>query len=254
MHSSRRLLALAIAAVLLHVLTLAQEEPAIPTLTRHMNDLTGTLSAQQLGTLDARLRAFEDSTSNQIVVLMMPSIGPASLEDYSIRTAEANRVGVKGRDNGALLFIAKDDRRARIEVGYGLEGALPDIIAGQIIRNELGPHFRNDEYYEGIDATIDAIMAATKGEYKAENKKKGDSPVGIVPLVIVLFVIFMIIRNSFRRPPGLLGRRRGFWGGGGPFIGGGFGGGGFGGGGFGGGGGFSGGGGSFGGGGASGGW
>ncbi len=252
MYPLRRLLAV-ILATLVGIALVPAQEVAIPKLTRHTTDLTGTLSAQEVEMLDAKLRTFEDSTSNQIVVLMMPTIGSESLEDYSLRVAEANRIGVKGRDNGALLFIAKDDRRVRIEVGYGLEGALPDIVSGQIIRNELGPHFRNGEYYEGINAAIDAMMAATKGEYKAEEKRKENSPVGILPLLVVLLVIFMIIRNFFRRPPGLFGRRRSIWGGGGPFIGGGFGGG-FGGGGLGGGGGFSGGGGSFGGGGASGSW
>ncbi len=248
MHSSRRLLAVTLTVLIVHALVLAQE-PAVPTLTRHVTDLSGTLSPQQVELLDAKLRSFEDSTSNQIVVLMIPTIGSASLEDFSLRVAEANRIGVKGRDNGALLFIAKDDRLARIEVGYGLEGALPDILSGQIIRRELGPHFKNGEYYEGIDAAVDAMMAATKGEYKAE--KKESSPAGLVPLLIVLFIIFMIVRNTFQGPRGLFGGRRSYWGGG-PFMGGGFGGGGFGGGG--GGGGFSGGGGSFGGGGASGSW
>ena len=247
-----RLFAVVLTALILQIPALAQE-PAVPTLMRHVTDLTGTLSAQEVETLDAKLRAFEDSTSNQIVVLMIPTIGAASLEDYSLRVAEANKIGVKGRDNGALLFIAKDDRRVRIEVGYGLEGALPDIVAGEIIRYELGPHFRNGEYYQGIDAAVDAMMAATKGEYKAEKKKREDSPVGLVPLLIVMVILFVIMRNAFRRPPGSFGAGRSPWGGG-PFIGGGFGGGGFGGGGFGGGGGFSGGGGSFGGGGASGSW
>ena len=258
-HPGRSLLAVAMAALLLTAVVLAQEqEPAVPTLMRHVTDLTGTLTPQQIETLDARLRAFEDSTSNQIVVLMLSTLGSGSLEDYSMRVAEANRIGVKGRDNGALLFIAKDDRRARIEVGYGLEGALPDITAGQIIRNELGPHFRIGEFYEGIGAAVDAMMAATKGEYKGEKKKKEDSPIGILPLLIVLLVLFLIMRGASRRRGGLLGGKRSSWGGGPFFGGGGFGGGGFGGGrsgggGFGGGG-FSGGGGSFGGGGASGSW
>ncbi len=182
MRPGRSLLAVAVAALLFHAVVLAQEqEPAVPTLMRHATDLTGTLTSQQTETLDARLRAFEDSTSNQIVVLMISTLGSGSVEDYSMRVAEANRIGVKGRDNGALLFIAKDDRRVRIEVGYGLEGALPDITAGQIIRNELGPHFRNGEFYEGINAAVDAMMAATKGEYKGVKKKKRTRRLGSFP-------------------------------------------------------------------------
>src|SRR5512133_4104413 len=126
MHPARQLLFVTLAAIALSLRALAQDV-AVPKLVRHMTDLTGTLSGQQVGSLDAKLRSFEDSTSTQIVVLMMPTIGSESLEDFTLRVAEANRVGVKGRDNGALLFIAKDDRRVRIEVGYGLEGVLPDI-------------------------------------------------------------------------------------------------------------------------------
>ena len=221
-------------------------EPKIPRLQNWATDLTNTLTAEQLSVLDYRLRNFEDSTSNQIVILMIPTLDNYPLEEYSYDVAHQNKVGTKKLDNGILLLIVKGDRKARIEVGYGLEGALPDALASSIIRNVIFPYFRRGEFYDGITAGINSIISAVKGEYKAEYKpEKKDK--GIPNLFPFFIIIFFIIRFLFR------GGRRG--GGGFIFFPGGFGGGSsggsFGGGSFGG---FSGGGGSFGGGGASGSW
>jgi uncharacterized protein len=228
--------------------------PETPHLTQYITDLTGTLTPSELSTLNGKLRAFESETSNQLVVLMVPTTGDESIEEASLKAAEANGIGQKEKKNGVLLFIAKNDRRMRIEVGYGLEGALPDITAGQIIRHEIGPRFREGSYFAGIDAGVDAIILATKNEYTAEPKSSRRSSHDFSPLVILIVVLFVVMRSMFgrRRYFGRRGRYTGFGGGWGGWRGGGFGG--FGGGGFGGGGGFSGGGGSFGGGGASGSW
>ncbi|MEJ2615369.1 MAG: TPM domain-containing protein [Ignavibacteriaceae bacterium] len=221
-------------------------EPQIPQLKNWATDLTNTLTSEQLSTLDYRLKTFEDSTSNQIAVLMIPTLDNYPLEEYSYDVAHQNRIGTKKLDNGILLLIVKGDRKARIEVGYGLEGALPDALASSIIRNVIFPHFRKEEFYAGITAGINAIISAVKGEYRAEYKpdKKDKGLPNLFPFIII---IFFIIRFLFR------GGRRG--GGGFIFFPGGFGGssygGSFGSGSFGG---FSGGGGSFGGGGASGSW
>lgn len=224
----------------------AQDVP-VPKVSRYVTDLTGTLEPGQVQLLEARLKAFEDSTSNQVVVLMMSTIGSESLEDFTLHIAETNKVGVKDRNNGILLFIATVDHKMRIEVGYGLEGALPDALSGQIIRREIAPRFKQGDYYGGISAGVDAIMLATKGEYSADKSRRQGSPASWFPFLIVLIFVIIVVRNAFRP-------RRRFFGGFGPTMWGGGGwGGGSGGGGFGGGG-FSGGGGSFGGGGASGGW
>lgn len=214
-------------------------------------DLTETLRPEELRALNDKLRRFEEETSNQIVVLMVRTAGEESIEQYALRAAEANKLGRKGRDNGVLLLVAKDDRDMRIEVGYGLEGALPDAVCDQITRRIIVPSFREGNYYAGIDAGVEGIMAATRGEFKGDGKQ-GTSRKRSLPLfLVILIMIIAFFFNGFR------GRRRyigsgGSWGG---IGGGGFGGGGFsGGGGFGGGGGFSGGGGSFGGGGSSGSW
>jgi len=222
------------------------EGTAVPALTRYATDLTGTLTAEQLGELESLLASFDRTTSTQVVVLMVPTLAGEDLEDYSLRVAEKNKIGRKGKDNGALLLIVKEDRKARIEVGYGLEGVLPDALAGQIIRREIAPHFRVGDYYGGLRAGAEGIMAATKDEYKAEPSQSPSGGRQSSPLVF-LIVIIVVALLRFRR------RSRWFFPGG-PWFGGGWGsGGGFGGGSFSGGG-FSGGGGSFGGGGASGGW
>ncbi len=170
---------------------------------------------------------------------MVPTLGDEPIEEVSYDIAKKNGIGQKGKDNGVLVLIAKDDRQMRIEVGYGLEGVLPDILAGQIIRKEMIPHFKEGDYAGGIQAGVDAIILATKHEYTADTQAQTGRR-GSPSLVWILFVIAFIVLRFLRRGGG-------FWWGG-------FGGGGFGGGGFGSGGGFSGGGGSFGGGGASGRW
>lgn len=219
----------------------------IPKLQRRVTDLANTLSAAEINALESDLKSFEDTTSNQIVVVLISALGDQSLEDFALRTAQSNGVGREKQDNGVLLLVVKDDRKIRIEVGYGLEGVLTDALSSQIIRREITPHFRSGDYYSGIKAGIDAIMLATRNEYKAEKTKSNNSS-GFFVLLFFLVMFILIARNSRRRSGGIgilpfliassMGRSRGGgWGGGG-----------------GGGGGFSGGGGSFGGGGASGGW
>jgi uncharacterized protein len=217
-----------------------------------VTDQTGTLTSSQISNLESKLSNFEKETSNQIVVYMTSTLGGESLEETSYEIAEKNGIGQKGKNNGVLLFIAKDDRKLRIEVGYGLEGALPDVLCDQIIRKDIAPLFKQGKFYEGIDAGIDAIVKATKGEYKQDKKKSSDeNDFGIgfccIPFpTLIFFVIFGIIFffSFIRRLTGLRSHRRSNW-----FYTGGWGSGSsssFGG--------FSGGGGSFGGGGSSGSW
>lgn len=235
------------------IVSIAQQD--IPTVHQRINDETGTLSRNELRTLEKILFDFENETSNQIVVLIVPTLAGYSLEDYTYRLAEKNKVGKKGRDNGILLLIAKEDRQMRIEVGYGLEGVLTDALSSQIIRRVIAPRFSEGDFYGGISHGLEAIIAATKGEFKGEgnrNNIKTFSPLVII-LLILFFGIFPRIFGGGRRSSiGSRGYNSSFpwwggFGGGGGSSGGSFGGGG----GFGG---FSGGGGSFGGGGASGRW
>lgn len=221
----------------------------VPPLKRRVTDLAGVLSPTEQMRLEEKLYLFETKTSNQIAVLIIPSLKGESLEDYSIKVTDKWKLGDRNKENGVLLLISINDRRVRIEVGYGLEGALTDLISSSIIRNEIAPGFRSGSYYSGIDAGITSIMLATKNEYKADPRKyqrsrrETGSSFGSLIIFILFFLLFLI---SGRR-----GRRGLFWAllGASMFRGGGSGGG------FGGGfGGFSGGGGGFGGGGASGGW
>ncbi len=243
---------LALFCCLLFLSHASAQDVAVPEIHRRITDLTGTLLESEQRQLESVLERFEQETSNQIAVLMIPSLGGESLEDFSLRVAEKNQFGRKGRSNGVLLFMAKEDRKLRIEVGYGLEGALPDAVSGQIIRHEIAPHFRQGDYAGGISAGITAIMEATKGEYQGDGGRSDRNKFNPVALIIALLAFMFFGRMIFGRRH-YIGRRgyNSSW----PWFGGfgGGGGGGFGGGG-GGGGGFSGGGGSFGGGGASGSW
>ena len=217
----------------------ASGDARVPVLNHYATDLSGTLTPEQVTQLDQLLSSFDRSTSTQVVVLMVPSLEGDEIEDYSLRVAEANKIGKKGKDNGALLLVSKNDRKARIEVGYGLEGAITDALSGQIIRQEIAPRFRQGDYYGGLRAGVEAIIAASKDEYHADPAPQGDRR--SFPYLFAAVMIGIALLRLTRR-------RRGIFWGGGPWIGGGGGWGG------GSGGGFSGGGGSFGGGGASGSW
>lgn len=220
----------------------------VPTLSGRVNDHAGILSADAKWRIEAKLAALETSDSTQLAVLTVPTLAGDSIEDFSMRVVESWKLGQKKLDNGALLVIAKEDRKLRIEVGYGLEGKLTDALSGRIIRQVIVPHFKRGDFEAGVEAGVDAIIAATKGEFKAEEKKLV-IPEQFVPVIFVLFFILIMILRSRGGGPGRFNRSSSYYRSGGF---GGFGGGGFGGGSSGGG--FSGGGGSFGGGGSSGGW
>lgn len=181
----------------------AQRSDSTPSNTKiahYVTDETGTLTSSEISSLETKLSNFDKETSTQVVVYMMSTLGGESLEETSIEIAEKNGIGQKSKNNGVLLFIVKDDRKLRIEVGYGLEGALPDALAGQIIRKEITPYFKQGKYYEGIDAGVNAIMSATKGEYtqdKKESQKKNDFGVGCCGVPILVLVIFLFFGVFF---------------------------------------------------------
>ena len=209
----------------------------------YVTDRAELLPASVRADLEIALRAFEDKTSNQVVVATFPSLEGDSLEDFSIRLAEAWKAGQKRRDNGVIFLIFKNDRKIRIEAGYGLEGVLTDALSGQIISEVVVPYFRKGDYSGGILAGTDAIMKATQGEFKGVPRANTPNAAG---RLMALFGVFFLFPLFARSNSGRIGGRRGPGGyfmplGGGPRSGGGFGG-------------FSGGGGGFGGGGASGGW
>jgi uncharacterized protein len=226
---------------------------------RYVNDYASVLSAGALQKLNSALENFEKETSSQIVVVIYPKMqSDSSIEDYTVRIAQKWGIGQKTKDNGAILFVFIQNHTMRIEVGYGLEGAIPDITAKRIIEDEIAPQVRSQNYDAGISAGVNALMAASKGEYKGSGRtnaqRKSRRKDSWIPFVFFALFLVMAISSRKRRSGRLYQGNR--WGG--PWIGGGWGGGsgsGWSGGGGGGGGGWmSSGGGGFGGGGSSGSW
>jgi uncharacterized protein len=143
----------------------ADDRVAIPPLSARVTDLTNTLSATDRQALEAKLGTWETQTGNQLAVLMVPTTQPEDIASYGIRVAEAWKIGHKGKDNGAILLIAKDDRKNRIEVGYGLEGVLTDVTSRRILAETVAPFFRNGQFAQGINAGVDQIIdVVNKGE------------------------------------------------------------------------------------------
>ena len=160
----RRLAALAAVLCGLAFVAPAHADAAIPALKSRVTDLTGTLTAEQKNTLEQRLAAFESAKGSQIAVLVLPSTKPEEIEQFSIRVAEAWKIGRKGTDDGLILVVAKDDRRLRIEVGYGLEGAIPDAVAKRVISETITPRFKAGDFYGGISAGVDQLIKLVEGE------------------------------------------------------------------------------------------
>ena len=266
----RRLIVACVALAVLAAATALRadryDEQIPPKPQRPVTDRAGILAPGQPEALSEKIDQFERDTSNQILVWIDRKLPEGfTLEDFTVRAGQKWGAGQKQEDNGAILFVFVDDRAMRIEVGYGLEGVLPDVTAKRILDDEVRPRFRADDFPGGVNAGVDAMMAAIRGEYKGtgstvdERRRGGGAPAQMSTCVTALlfFGIFIVLpilmrkNRAFRTHGGRGWWSSGGWGGGG-WSGGGFGGGGWGGGG--GGGGWSGGGGSFGGGGASGSW
>jgi uncharacterized protein len=237
----------------------AQIEKAIPEAPnppRLVVDLTGTLTQDQQQALERKLVAYDDTTSNQIAVVIISTTGDYDISDFSFALGRKWGVGNKEKNNGVVLLIAKNDRKVFIAPGYGLEGAIPDITAKQIVENIIVPNFKGNDFYRGIDEGTDAIISAAQGEFVAEQgyAQRGQKgrPFPLIGIIILIIVFIIIAKSGGGGRGGSFMSRRGyrninrpniFWfppsggGGGGGFGGGGGGGfGGFGGGSFGGGG------------------
>jgi uncharacterized protein len=248
--------------------TLATAAEIIPPAPKeHFNDYAHVVSPATATDLNRQLEQFERDTSSQILVTVYPKMqSDSSIEDYTVRVAQSWGVGQKNRNNGAVLFVFVQDRKLYIQVGYGLEGALPDALAKRIIENEIKPHLRNGDFDGGLRAGVTAILQATKGEYKGTSHIAADQsltnqspmPSWTFGLFLAFAILILLGRLLSHAAGGTVYSRAGraisygimsgmFSGGGGGFS---SGGGGF----SSGGGGFSGGGGGFGGGGAGGSW
>ena len=225
----------------------------VPPLRGRVNDYAGLMPAARARALEERLARFEQETGHQVAVLTIPGLEGEDLEGFGLKVAESWKIGKKGFDNGAIFLIAKEDRKLRIEVGYGLEGVLPDAIASRIIREVVVPYFLANDFARGIEAGVEAIIKIASGEPLPEpaRRRPGQNQTLFILFLLAIPIVAILSSLSQKRThQAWSGAGRRYTGQGGPF----WGGGGFGGGGFGGGGGFSGGGGGFGGGGASGSW
>jgi uncharacterized protein len=203
-----------LAAVLCGLAFVAQvhADVAIPALRSRITDLTGTLTAEQKNTLEQRLAAFEAAKGSQMAVLMLPSTKPEEIEQFSIRVAEAWKIGRKGTDDGLILVVAKDDRRLRVEVGYGLEGAIPDAVARRVISETITPRFKAGDYYGGISAGVDQLIKLVEGEKlppPSASARESDSGAGskdpfeyLAPAFFLMLIGGAAVRAIFGRLPG----------------------------------------------------
>jgi uncharacterized protein len=154
----------ALALLLLIACGAVRAEVAVPPFHSYVTDLTATLSSKQRETLEQTLRTFAAQKGSQLAVLLVPSTAPESIEQYSIRVVDSWKLGRKGVDDGVLLLVSMDDRAMRIEVGYGLEGVIPDAIANRIIDEVVVPYFKRGDYFGGIQAGVNQLMRLIEGE------------------------------------------------------------------------------------------
>jgi uncharacterized protein len=173
----------------------------VPVLKGRVNDYAGILSPEAENRIESQLKDLEERDSTQVAVLTVPSLKGDSLEDFSMRVAERWKIGRKGLDNGAILVIARDDRRVRIEVGYGLEGRLTDLTAGRIIRDRIVPEFRAGRFDQGVLNGVAALTEVVRGEYQAPARSpSGPAASGaedLVPFLLVfVFLVSMLGRVS----------------------------------------------------------
>jgi uncharacterized protein len=189
--------------LLLFGAALVSADVAVPPLTARVTDLTGTLSGGAVARIEAKLSDLEAKKGSQIAVLIVPTTQPEEIEQYGIRVADAWKIGRKGIEDGAILLIAKDDRRVRIEVGNGLEGAMPDAIANRIIAETITPQFKLGDYDGGVEKGVDKMISVVNGEPLPQPDKKWERHNGLgnmLPLLlVVVFVISGVLRAIFGR-------------------------------------------------------
>ena len=193
---------LLLCAAALCIASAARGDADVPLLSGRVTDNAGILSAETVSRLDTLLKRHEDSTSNQVAVLTIASLEGEVLESYSMRVAETWKLGRKEKDNGVLLLVVSDDRKVRIEVGRGLEGNLPDITCGLIIRKVIVPRFRDGDYDGGVNAGVDAILASLEGSYTAPAEDAQTDigtklmAGGIFTVVVGLFTLIVLFNRG----------------------------------------------------------
>ena len=205
----RRLLAGVGLALTLGLSGLASAQVAVPPLAGHVTDLTATLSPAQKESLEQTLTAFEARKGSQLAVLLLPTTAPEGIDQYALRVAEQWKIGRAKVDDGAILVVAKDDRTLRLEVGYGLEGALSDIVSKRIISDTIVPRFKQGDYFGGIDAGVAQIIRVVDGEAlpaaASQRTQAPDDLRQMLPfLLIVVLVVGGLLRNTIGKLAGSL--------------------------------------------------
>jgi uncharacterized protein len=189
-------------------LSFAQNILPRPNPPKLVNDVAGVLSPEQREILEQKLVALDDSSSNQIAVVLIPTLDGYPIEEYANKLFREWGIGHKGTNNGVLIIAAINDRKVRIEVGYGLEGAIPDITASDIYNNEIVPAFKEQNYYRGLDNAIDALSKAAVGEYKIKKEKKGKSKGSpLFTFLGILIFILIVVAGGGGRGGGSMSRR-----------------------------------------------
>ncbi|WP_297336917.1 TPM domain-containing protein [Algoriphagus sp.] len=176
----------------------AQDFPPVPNPPRLVNDFAGVLSSDQVARLETKLSAYNDSTSSQIAVVLIKSVGPYDISDYAFQLGDLWGIGGGENDNGILILGAMDDREVFIATGYGLEGAVPDALAKRIVTNLIIPNFKKEDYYTGLDQATDMIIKLASGEYQAEEVMSDGNSGGaliVFLLFIVIFVVLPMLKN-----------------------------------------------------------
>ena len=182
------------------------QEITIPNLNKRVTDLTGTLHQNEVVHLESKLKKLEDQKGSQLVVLILPTTGDETIEQFGIRLAEDWKIGRKDVDDGAILIIAKNDRKLRIEVGYGLEGVIPDAYAKRIIEQIIVPQFKTGDFYHGIDQGVDALISLINGEELPIKEETHSNRTNIGKYMVVLLpfgiVVFGIINYVLKKAIG----------------------------------------------------
>ena len=180
----------------------------VPALHARVTDLTGTLTAEQTSAFEQKLRDFETRKGSQIALLIVPTTEPEDIAEFGIRVADAWKLGRKGVDDGAILLVAKDDRRMRIEVGRGLEGVMPDVIAGRIVSDTIAPLFKQGDFYGGINAGLDQMIRVVDGEPLPAPDHKWSGPPSsgqwFTTALILVIIASTFLRAIFGRTFGAL--------------------------------------------------
>ncbi len=188
-------------SIFVFVQVLAQNLPEKPNPARFVNDFAGIMSESESATLEQKLRNYQDSTSNQFAIVTIASLENYDIESFANELAKKWGIGQKDKNNGVLILVAPNERKMRIEVGYGLEGAIPDAVCKQIIREVMKPYFKQKNYYGGLDEATNYLIKYASGEFKADPNadKKDNSGIWIIVFIVIILLLSFISKYKRAR-------------------------------------------------------